>query len=151
MGRTAAYVGHRPLLELSLAAAALESDPVVPLPESARGALEVELRWAADSSAELLLEQLDLVNAGRAPRPPVVFISVDTLAARHLSLHGYERPTSPRLEELAEEAVVFERYFPEDVPAARKRYHNETRRLYAAVESMELCTAEVMLHYKVGV
>ena len=29
--------------------------------------------------------------------------------------------------------------------------NHETRRLYAAVESMELCTAEVMLHYKVGV
>ena len=28
------------------------------------------------------------------------------------------------------QAVVFERYFPEDVPAAKKRYHNETRRLY---------------------
>ena len=27
------------------------------------------------------------------------------------------------------QAVIFERYFPEDVPAARKRYHNETRRL----------------------
>ena len=27
------------------------------------------------------------------------------------------------------QAVSFERYFPEDVPAARKRYHNETRRL----------------------
>ncbi|MEM7190732.1 MAG: glutathione S-transferase N-terminal domain-containing protein [Pseudomonadota bacterium] len=28
------------------------------------------------------------------------------------------------------QAVVFERYFVDDVPAARKRYHNETRRLY---------------------
>ncbi len=28
------------------------------------------------------------------------------------------------------QAVVFERYFPNDVPAARTRYHNETRRLY---------------------
>ena len=28
------------------------------------------------------------------------------------------------------QAVAFERYFPEDVPAAKKRYHNETRRLY---------------------
>ena len=28
------------------------------------------------------------------------------------------------------QAVAFERYFPEDVPAARRRYHNETRRLY---------------------
>jgi glutathione S-transferase len=33
------------------------------------------------------------------------------------------------------QAVAFERYFPEDVPAARKRYHNETRRLYAVLDS----------------
>ena len=32
------------------------------------------------------------------------------------------------------QAVVFERYFPEDVPAARKRYHNETRRLYQVLD-----------------
>lgn len=33
------------------------------------------------------------------------------------------------------QAVAFERYFPEDVPAARKRYHNETRRLYAVLDA----------------
>ena len=32
------------------------------------------------------------------------------------------------------QAVVFERYFPNDVPAARKRYHNETRRLYKVLD-----------------
>ena len=32
------------------------------------------------------------------------------------------------------QAVVFERYFPEDIPAARKRYHNETRRLYEVLD-----------------
>ena len=32
------------------------------------------------------------------------------------------------------QAVAFERYFPEDVPAARKRYHNETRRLYEVLD-----------------
>ena len=32
------------------------------------------------------------------------------------------------------QAVVFERYFPDDVPAARKRYHNETRRLYEVLD-----------------
>jgi len=32
------------------------------------------------------------------------------------------------------QAVVFERYFPEDVPAARKRYHNEGRRLYEVLD-----------------
>ena len=33
------------------------------------------------------------------------------------------------------QAVAFERYFPEDVPAAKKRYHNETRRLYQVLNS----------------
>jgi GST-like protein len=33
------------------------------------------------------------------------------------------------------QAVTFERYFPEDVPAARTRYHNETRRLYAVLDT----------------
>ena len=33
------------------------------------------------------------------------------------------------------QAVVFERYFPEDVPQARARYKNETRRLYEVLDS----------------
>ena len=33
------------------------------------------------------------------------------------------------------QAVAFERYFPEDVPAAKKRYHNETRRLYGVLDT----------------
>lgn len=41
--------------------------------------------------------------------PTIVFLSFDTLAARHTSLHGYARRTTPELEELAREAVVFER------------------------------------------
>lgn len=32
------------------------------------------------------------------------------------------------------QAVVFERYFSEDVPAARTRYHNEARRLYEVLD-----------------
>ena len=33
------------------------------------------------------------------------------------------------------QAVVFERYFDSDEPAARARYHNETRRLYTVLDS----------------
>jgi len=41
--------------------------------------------------------------------PNLVLISIDTLRADHLSLDGYARPTSPRLDAWAErEAVVFE-------------------------------------------
>lgn len=38
----------------------------------------------------------------------VIVVMVDTLRADHLSLYGYERPTSPFLEELAQESVVFQ-------------------------------------------
>ncbi len=41
------------------------------------------------------------------------------------------------------QAVVFERYFKEDVPAARKRYKNETRRLYEVLNT-RLATSEYL-------
>jgi arylsulfatase A-like enzyme len=44
----------------------------------------------------------------QAPRN-VILISLDTLRADHLSLYGYSRPTSPRLDAFARGAFVFER------------------------------------------
>jgi len=38
----------------------------------------------------------------------VIFVLVDTLRADHTSLHGYSRPTTPFMEQLAAEGVVFE-------------------------------------------
>jgi len=49
-------------------------------------------------------------GAGKQP-PNVVLIVVDTLRADHLSAYGYARPTSPALERLARESLVFERAF----------------------------------------
>jgi arylsulfatase A-like enzyme len=43
-----------------------------------------------------------------ALRPDVLVISIDTLRADHTSLYGYERRTTPELERLAEEGVLFE-------------------------------------------
>jgi len=43
------------------------------------------------------------------PPPDVVLVVVDTLRADHLSLYGHARPTSPTLDALAPEAMVFER------------------------------------------
>ena len=40
----------------------------------------------------------------------VILISLDTLRADHLSAYGYERPTSPVLEALAEDGVLFESF-----------------------------------------
>jgi len=49
--------------------------------------------------------------AAAAPRPNLVLFTADTLRREHLGLYGYPRPTSPRLDELAREAVVFDRAF----------------------------------------
>lgn len=42
-----------------------------------------------------------------SPLPNVILVLVDTLRAENLSLYGYDRPTSPRLEELAHSSAVF--------------------------------------------
>ncbi|MGH7551525.1 MAG: sulfatase-like hydrolase/transferase, partial [Longimicrobiales bacterium] len=48
-------------------------------------------------------------SAAREGSPNVLFIILDTVRAISLSLYGYDRPTSPNLERLAERGVVFER------------------------------------------
>ena len=68
--------------------------------------LQLELRWLGEASVEL--SRVNLEEEQPRPRPPVFFFSIDTLAARHMSLFGYERATTPELERFAEDAVVFE-------------------------------------------
>lgn len=41
-------------------------------------------------------------------RPNIVLISLDTVRADHLSLYGYTRPTTPNLDRLAQQGVLFE-------------------------------------------
>ncbi|RLB45316.1 MAG: hypothetical protein DRJ42_30200, partial [Deltaproteobacteria bacterium] len=41
----------------------------------------------------------------------VLLITIDALRPDHLGLNGYDRPTSPALDRLAEESVVFERAY----------------------------------------
>jgi arylsulfatase A-like enzyme len=47
----------------------------------------------------------------RAEHPNIILVSIDTLRADHLSGYGYERPTSPNLDELGRGGVVFERTY----------------------------------------
>ncbi|MFT5049374.1 MAG: choline-sulfatase [Chlamydiales bacterium] len=46
--------------------------------------------------------------AAAAERPNVLFLTVDTLRADHLTPYGYERATSPAIESLASGGVLFE-------------------------------------------
>lgn len=59
--------------------------------------------------AALVLAGISLACAeAHGERTSVLLVVVDTLRADHLGVYGYERPTSPRLDEWAEQALVFE-------------------------------------------
>jgi len=47
----------------------------------------------------------------KRPIPNVILISIDTLRADHLGCYGYEKATSPHLDDLAKESVVFRNFF----------------------------------------
>jgi arylsulfatase A-like enzyme len=49
--------------------------------------------------------------ASQGRRPNVVLVLVDTLRADHLGTYGYGRPTSPRIDAIAREGIVFERAY----------------------------------------
>ena len=53
-----------------------------------------------------------LPSVTTSPAPPnVLILLIDTFRADHSSAYGYDRPTTPRIDALAEEGVLFERAF----------------------------------------
>jgi arylsulfatase A-like enzyme len=73
-----------------------------------RGVVELDLTWlSSDAGSSFTLERLGLEERAGVERPSVLFVSIDTLSAQHLSLHGYGRKTSPNLEAFARDAVLF--------------------------------------------
>ena len=46
----------------------------------------------------------------------IVYLVLDTLRADHLGCYGYQRNTSPNMDRLASEGVLFEYAYPSDVP-----------------------------------
>jgi arylsulfatase A-like enzyme len=50
---------------------------------------------------------LALAGCGGATAPHIVLVTADALRADHLSLHGYPRDTSPRIDAFAREATAF--------------------------------------------
>jgi arylsulfatase A-like enzyme len=47
----------------------------------------------------------------RARRPNILILMMDTQGARNMSVYGYRKPTTPRLEEIAAEGVLFLNHF----------------------------------------
>ncbi|QDU85923.1 Sulfatase [Planctomycetes bacterium Pla163] len=74
---------------------------------STEGAGDLALRVAWTGEGTVQVERLALEREV-APLPPIVFISIDTLAAANIGTYGYGRSTTPRLDAFAEQCVVFE-------------------------------------------
>lgn len=86
----------------------------------------VRLRVRSDPAGDPRYDYVFLAEptlASRSSKPRrVVLIFVDTLRMDHLSLYGYPRETSPKLDAWAEDAVVFEQarsVAPWTLPSAR--------------------------------
>jgi len=63
------------------------------------------------SSAAVLPISFGLNGCGKqqtAEKPNIILISIDTLRADHLGCYGYERPTSPTIDTLASQGLLFE-------------------------------------------
>lgn len=71
--------------------------------------LELELTWRS-AQRESACELVRLTYAESAPvrRRSVLFVSIDTLSAQHMSLYGYARPTTPELSAFARDAILFQ-------------------------------------------
>ncbi len=67
------------------------------------------MRFSAVVSATLLVCAVGCSPGGETPRPNVILVMVDTLRADHMSTYGYSRQTTPFIDGLAVESVVFDR------------------------------------------
>jgi len=51
----------------------------------------------------------------------VVYIDIDSLRPDHLGAYGYDRATSPNIDRLAEDSVIFDRYYAANSPCMPSR------------------------------
>lgn len=56
----------------------------------------------------LLISGFLLGGCSKAPFPNVILITIDTLRPDHLSSYGYSRLTSPNIDQIASEGIIFE-------------------------------------------
>lgn len=67
-----------------------------------------------DSLAALERSERPDFRRKKRDRPNLVFVTIDATRADHLGYHGYERSTTPNIDEFAREGVMFERAFSQD-------------------------------------
>jgi arylsulfatase A-like enzyme len=68
--------------------------------------------WPALHGLLLVLISISSIGCWRPPPADnILFVSFDTTRADHLSAYGYEAPTSPNVDSLARDGVLYERAF----------------------------------------
>ncbi|MEM7309791.1 MAG: sulfatase [Planctomycetota bacterium] len=102
----------------------------------ADGPVAARLSWSAESAMPLRLSVLALETERPTSPPPILFVSIDTLAARHLPLFGYGRETAPTLERLAAESIVFERCWS-NAPWTVPSYLSQLSGLYPGAHTLD--------------
>jgi len=78
----------------------------------------VRRRGAVGGWAAALGAGLAVACADAAPRPPVLLIVLDAAAAAYFGFHGDPHGTTPHLDALAEDAVVFENAYSQSATTA---------------------------------
>ena len=86
-------------------AGALESRPAMNRPRPF--SLQPPARRALRAAAAALLAAASLAGCRGAKRPDIVLVSIDTLRADHLGCYGEKLPTSPNLDALSADSVLF--------------------------------------------
>ncbi len=82
---------------------------IAPSPSNAGLTFETEPLSVAPRAVALWGNPV-LESGERTPeRPTLILISIDCLRADHVGVYGYEKPTTPWIDELAKEAAVFRR------------------------------------------
>jgi arylsulfatase A-like enzyme len=76
---------------------------------SARSATRTSKNWWHAATATIVVALSVSCTPTFEPTTSLIVVVIDTLRSDHLSLYGYDRQTSPRLDALANEAIVFER------------------------------------------
>ena len=51
----------------------------------------------------------------------IIFFDIDCFRPDHLGCYGYERPTSPTIDSIAKEGMIFDRYYCANSPCLPSR------------------------------
>lgn len=88
-----------------------------------------------------------LNNLYSCPRCSLVLVSIDTLRADHLGCYGYKRDTSPYIDQIARDAILFERAYATSYVTADSHMSILTS-LYPSVHGVKNASAENRRSYR---